>query len=132
MAKRAQSLASMSVDALLKMRDDIGRLLSQKADDLKQQLTRLGGGGESSGGTSRGRRKRASMKGMKVPPKYRGPGGETWAGRGARPRWMEEAIKGGASPEDFLIKKPGRPAGARKKVAAKKTRKRKVAKAAAA
>jgi DNA-binding protein H-NS len=125
MARRAQSFAVMSVDALLKMRDDIGRVLSQKADDLKRQLSQLGGGGET--GTGRGRRKRASMKGMKVPPKYRGPGGETWAGRGARPRWMEEQIKAGAKPEDFLIKKGGRPAGSRRKTTAKRPRKRKAA-----
>jgi len=127
MAKRSQSYASMSVDALLKMRDDIGRVLSRKADDLKQQLSRLGGGGDDAG-PGRGRRKRGSVKGRKVPPKYRGPGGETWAGRGARPRWMQERIKAGAKQEDFLIKKPGRPAAAsRKKGAAKRSRKRKSA-----
>ena len=98
MARRSQSLASMSVDALLKMRDEIGRVLSRKAEDLKEQLSQLGGGsgGESSGG--RGRRKRGSVKGRKVVPKYRGPGGETWAGRGARPRWMVEQMKQGKKP----------------------------------
>jgi DNA-binding protein H-NS len=126
MAKRSQSYASMSVDALLKMRDDIGRVLSRKADDLKQQLSRLGGGGGEATSAGRGRRKRGSVKGRKVPPKYRGPGGETWAGRGARPRWMVEQMKQGKKPDDFLIKKPGRPAAAsRKKGAAKRSRKRK-------
>jgi DNA-binding protein H-NS len=125
MAKRSQSLASMSVDALLKMRDDIGRVLSQKAEDLKQQLSRLGGGG--GGGPGRGRRKRGSVKGRKVPAKYRGPGGETWAGRGARPRWMQEQLKAGAKQDDFLIKKPGRAAASRKKGTAKRSRKRKTA-----
>ena len=132
MAKR--SFASMSVETLLKMRDDIGRVLSQKAEDLKQQLSRLSGG-SGGGGPGRGRRKRGSVMGRKVPPKYRGPGGETWAGRGARPRWMQERIKAGAKQEDFLIKKPGRAAASRKKPgraaasrkkgAAKRTRKRK-------
>ena len=37
------SLTSMSVDALLKLRDDIGTVLSQKANQLKHQLSRLGG-----------------------------------------------------------------------------------------
>jgi DNA-binding protein H-NS len=126
MAKRSQSFTSMSVDALLKMRDDIGRVLSQRADDLKRQLSRLGGGSEG-GGPGRGRRKRGSVKGRKVPPKYRGPGGETWAGRGARPRWMQERIKAGAKQEDFLINKPGRAAASRKKGTAKRSRKRKTA-----
>ena len=35
------------------------------------------------------------MRGIKVPPKYRGPSGETWAGRGARPVWLVAAIRGG-------------------------------------
>ena len=48
------------------------------------------------------------MKGRKVPPKYRGPSGETWAGRGVRPRWLVAAIKGGKKLEDFLIDKSAR------------------------
>ena len=45
------------------------------------------------------------MKGRKVAPKYRGPDGETWAGRGATPRWLKAAIKEGKKAEDFLIEK---------------------------
>jgi len=41
----------------------------------------------------------------KVPPKYRGPSGETWAGRGAKPKWLVAAIKGGRKLDDFLIDK---------------------------
>jgi len=44
-----------------------------------------------------------TLKGKKVPPKYRGPSGETWAGRGVRPRWLVAAIKGGKRLDDFLI-----------------------------
>jgi hypothetical protein len=36
------NLASMSVDALLKLRDDIGKVLSRKAGQLQDQLSRLG------------------------------------------------------------------------------------------
>jgi hypothetical protein len=42
--------------------------------------------------------KRASPK-----PKYRGPNGETWAGRGGTPRWMADLIAKGKKKEDFLI-----------------------------
>jgi DNA-binding protein H-NS len=35
---------------------------------------------------------------------YRSPSGETWAGRGARPRWMVAAMKKGKKMESFLIK----------------------------
>jgi len=36
------NLGSMSVDALLKLRDDIEKVLSSKANELKNQLARLG------------------------------------------------------------------------------------------
>jgi DNA-binding protein H-NS len=99
-----QDLASMSVEALLKLRDDIGSILSRKADDLKQQLSRLGDNGSwvSPGRAGRGRR---TLKGRKVPPKYRDNAGNIWSGRGAQPRWMTAAIKAGAKREDFLIDK---------------------------
>jgi DNA-binding protein H-NS len=54
------------------------------------------------------------MKGQKVAPKYRGPGGETWAGRGAMPRWMAAAIKEGKTREDFLIDKAAAAANAKR------------------
>jgi DNA-binding protein H-NS len=47
----------------------------------------------------------SSLKGRKVPPKYRSRSGETWAGRGARPRWLVEALKKGKKMDDFLIKR---------------------------
>jgi DNA-binding protein H-NS len=99
---RQKSLASMSVEALFALRDDVSRILSEKAQDLKQQLARLGGG--EGGPVGNGRRRGASLKGRKVAPKYRDPdSGATWAGRGARPRWLQAAIKQGKKPDDFLI-----------------------------
>lgn len=122
MAKKSQSLASMSVDALLKMRDDIGAMLSKKMGELQRQLASLTGSSATKG-AKRGRPAGRSLKGRKVAPKYKSPDGSAWAGRGATPRWMVEAIKGGAKKEDFLIAGAGR-----KKAAAKKgTRKSKAA-----
>ena len=64
------------------------------------------------------------MRGKKVAAKYRGPGGETWAGRGATPRWLAALIKEGHSVEEFAIAKGRkRAAAAAKKSAAKKGRK---------
>jgi DNA-binding protein H-NS len=96
------NLASMSVDQLLKLRDEIITALTRKATELQQQLSRLSGG--AAGGAS-GRGRRGPRKGHKVPPKYRGPGGETWSGRGLRPRWLAAALKGGRKLDDFLIGK---------------------------
>jgi len=123
MAKK--NLNSMSVEALLQLRDDVGRTLVRKATELQQQLTALG---EDAGvGRDRGRRGGSAMKGQKVAPKYRGAGGETWAGRGATPRWMAQAIKEGKKREDFLIDKSAAAAtrSARRRGPARKRRAKK-------
>ena len=40
----------------------------------------------------------------KVAPKYRNKAtGETWSGRGLKPKWLAAAIQGGAKLEDFAI-----------------------------
>jgi len=101
MAKATSKLGSMSVDALLKLRDDIGLMLRHKGRQLQSQLHRLG----ASGG-SRDDRERGSRKGVKVAPKYRGPNGETWAGRGATPKWLAGLMKQGHKRDEFLIARP--------------------------
>lgn len=41
--------------------------------------------------------------GRKVPPKYIGPNGELWTGRGRRPVWVTTALEHGASLSDLQI-----------------------------
>jgi DNA-binding protein H-NS len=97
------SLARLDVNALLKLRDDIGGVLSRKADELKSQIARLG-----RDLTGRGRigRRLSATRGRKVAPKYRdAQTGQTWAGRGARPRWLVARLKAGKKLDDFLIRK---------------------------
>jgi len=64
----------------------------------------------------------SALKGRTVAPKYRGPNGETWASRGAMPRWLSALIKEGHSVEEFLIGVGGKrkPAAAKKKIVKKK------------
>jgi DNA-binding protein H-NS len=105
----AINLRSMDVDALLSLRSQIDQALSQRRSVLEKELSRLGGSpaktarGVSSNGRSH------PLKGAKVPPKYRNPTNpdETWAGRGAQPRWLTAALKGGKKLTDFLIDKTG-------------------------
>ena len=113
---RTASLSSMSVEALLKLRDDIGEVLSQKAVHLEEQLSKLGG---EVGGGRRGRG--SAMKGRKVPIKYRDKAGNTWAGRGAQPVWLREKLKAGAKLEDFAVQKT---AAASRKASTRKAKKR--------
>ena len=118
------NLAGMTIDRLLTLRDDVGRVLSQKSAELREQLERLEFGAK--------RAKRATLRGRKVPSKYRDPEdpSNTWAGRGAMPRWMQERIRAGAKKEDFLIGASGTPG--RKKRARKTTRRAKKSKTTAA
>src|SRR5215831_5910372 len=98
------NLSGMSVEALMDLRKRVDEMLLERRAELEKQLERfavVGGRRVVRGGAS-------ALKGRKVPPKYRGPSGQTWAGRGARPRWLVDAIKGGKKLEDFLIDKSAR------------------------
>ena len=85
------NLKGMNVEALMNLRDQVDKRLLECRAELERQLTAIKPKGKRTG----------SLKGRKVPPKYRGPSGETWAGRGAKPT----AIKGGKKLDDFLIDK---------------------------
>jgi DNA-binding protein H-NS len=104
----------MSVEALLKLRDDVGKVLSQKAVQLQHQLSRLGG--EVTGQRGRG----SSLKGRRAAIKYRDNEGNTWAGRGAQPVWLREKLKAGAKLKDFAVQKTA----ASRKSSPRKTRRR--------
>lgn len=39
-----------------------------------------------------------------VAAKYRGPNGETWSGRGLKPRWLTALLAEGRQKEEFVIK----------------------------
>ena len=103
------NLGSMSVEQLLQLRDDVGKELNRQTVMLRSQLARLGGENASSRGRG------SSLKGRKVPPKYRDSAGNIWAGRGAKPRWLVAAIKEGKKLEDFAIEKTARKRRAKKK-----------------
>jgi DNA-binding protein H-NS len=91
------NLSSMSVDALLKLRAEIEKTLSSRAAQLRRELGKLSA-------------KPAAhpLKGRKAPVKYRDRAGNTWAGRGAKPRWLVAKLKAGAKLRDFAIGKERR------------------------
>ena len=103
---RPQKLSLLSIEALLKLRDDVAAALSRKAGALKKELSALGSDYAEVGRIAvYGKKKRGSLRGRKVPIKYRDKSGNTWAGRGAQPRWLTAAIKAGAKRDDFLVDK---------------------------
>ena len=108
------NLSAMDVHALIDLRKQVEDTLVSQRSTLERQLAALGGSIASIGGkVARGGRGSA-LKGKKVAPKYRGPDGETWAGRGATPRWLKAAIKEGKKLEEFLIDRSG-PNGRKKR-----------------
>ena len=98
------NLSGMTAEALMDLRMRVDEMLVEHRAKLIEQLERIAVVGRLRivrGG-------RSILKGKKVPPKYRSPSGETWAGRGARPRWLVAAIKDGKKLDDFLISKSAR------------------------
>jgi len=96
-----RNLSSMSIDALLKLKADIEKALNSRAAQLRKELFKLGHGDVSKlrslvGGSP--------LKGRRVPVKYRDRAGNTWAGRGAQPRWLRAKLKAGAKLKDFEVK----------------------------
>jgi DNA-binding protein H-NS len=115
------SLKSMTIDKLLKLKEEIDDTLTAKVSEqrraLEAELSKLGRYQPGKKGAGGGR-------GM-VPPKYRNPENpsETWAGRGLKPRWLTAAIKSGNKIEDFAIDAP-----AAKRAPAKNGRRKKAKK----
>ena len=98
------NLSGMSVEALMDLRKRVDEMLHRRQVELEKQLERMavvGGRRVVRGGGS-------PLRGRKVPPRYRSPSGETWAGRGAKPRWLVAAVKSGKKLDDFLIDKSAR------------------------
>ena len=54
------------------------------------------GPGKPSGG--------ATLKGKKVPIKYRDENGNSWSARGSQPRWLAAALASGRKIEEFLVR----------------------------
>jgi DNA-binding protein H-NS len=102
------NLKGMNVEALMSLRKQVDERLAELRAELEKQLERMDTAIAVVSGARVVRGRRSVLKGRKVLPKYRSPSGETWAGRGARPRWLVAAIKGGKKLDDFLIDRSAR------------------------
>jgi len=107
------NLATMSVDEIWQLHEEISQILSVRLTSEKRQLekrlaqlrrekeTRPSASADAHlNGAYRERRKYP-----RVYPKYRNPEepSETWSGRGKQPRWMTAALKTGHTIEEFVI-----------------------------
>jgi DNA-binding protein H-NS len=99
------NLKSMSIDKLMKLKEQIDMVLGAKVVEERRTLEqRLGNLGRLTAGGPGRRRVGKGARGA-VAPKYRNPENpvETWAGRGLKPRWLSAALKAGKKIEDFSI-----------------------------
>jgi DNA-binding protein H-NS len=107
MPPKQPALSSLSNEALCKLRDEIAALLEERAKQLRTELDRLTSGNgairHADNGYRAGNGAASKANRKKVAPKYRGPDGSTWAGRGVKPRWLVKAMQSGQKAEDFLI-----------------------------
>lgn len=77
-------------------RQEVGAAIAE----IRQKMAEYGLTAADLGGTTR----RSAARGSKVAPKYRNQmTGETWTGRGKRPRWLAQEIANGKSLEAFMI-----------------------------
>jgi DNA-binding protein H-NS len=94
---RRSNLADLSAVDLMDLRAKVEEALTEKRRELEKQISLLG----ELGNTAKGKR---SLKGRKIPAKYQDDQGNTWAGRGARPKWLVGALKKGKKLDSFLVK----------------------------
>src|ERR1700745_2798418 len=97
----SMALKSMSIEKLVALKGQVEAALSSKVLEqrraLESHLSKLGRFQVVKSPSKAARGARA------VAPKYRSPEnpGETWAGRGLKPRWLATAIKSGKKLDDF-------------------------------
>src|SRR5436190_23447292 len=103
-----KSPKSMSFDELISLRDTVDRLIGSMAARVKQELQdkllQIEGLVRK---PDRLRERHHPLRGKKISPKYRNPHNrsETWAGRGAMPRWLSAFITQGRKLEDVSTQK---------------------------
>jgi DNA-binding protein H-NS len=120
-AGNSMNFKSMSIEKLVKLKDQVENALSTKVAETRRMLQSnlakvTAFGAAPMRGGARG----------KVAPKYRNPDNpsETWAGRGLKPRWLAAALKAGKKLEYFSIAEKGTKAAKRgRKTTAKVARK---------
>jgi DNA-binding protein H-NS len=76
------------------LRKRVDEMLHRRRAELEKQLNRIAGPQSAL---------RSPLRGRKVPPKYRGPSGETWASRGARRNIEVRQVKLGQAVAQDLV-----------------------------
>ena len=127
--KRKINLATLTMDELWALHEEVGSMLSEKITaekrGLEERLAKLNGGLISDKATITraalqvGERRTFRRKYPPVLPKFQNPSNpsETWAGRGKQPRWLVSQLKAGKKMNDFLINRSKRQTAAKRRPA---------------
>lgn len=76
------------------------RELEDTIADIKNKMQAYGITAQDLGFSTASGKRAATQKPAKS-PKYRGPNGQAYSGRGPRPKWLKEALANGKKIEDF-------------------------------
>jgi DNA-binding protein H-NS len=112
MASRLPSIDNLSLADLTELSARVQKAMVSKKDEAKAgALSKLKALASSEGftldelmGRGAGGRRQRSDKGIKLKPKYIGPNGEIYTGRGPTPKWLKALERKGEKREKYLAK----------------------------
>jgi DNA-binding protein H-NS len=112
MASRMPNIEGLSLSDLNELLARVNRAIQAKKDDARTEtLQKLKALAVAEGfsldelvGKGPGGRRQRSDKGIKLKPKYVGPNGEIYTGRGPTPKWLKTLERKGEKRDKFLVK----------------------------
>ena len=112
MASRMPNIEGLSLSDLNELLARVNRAIQARKDEARvETLQKLKALAVSEGfsldelvGKGPGGRRQRSDKGIKLKPKYVGPNGEIYTGRGPTPKWLKQLERKGEKREKFLVK----------------------------
>ena len=112
MASRLPNIESLSLNDLNELFARVQKAIAAKKDEAKSEtLNKLKALASSEGfsldellGKGPGGRRQRSDKGVKLKPKYIGPNGEIYTGRGPTPKWLKALERKGEKREKYLAR----------------------------
>lgn len=112
MATRLPNIDGLSLTDLNELQVRVSKAIQAKKENAKvETLQKLKALAVSEGysldellGKGPAGRRQRSDKGVKLRPKYMGPNGETYTGRGPTPKWLRSLERKGEKREKFLVK----------------------------
>jgi len=112
MASRLPNIDNLSLNDLNELASRVQKAIAARKDEAKAEtLHKLKALAATQGfsldelmGKAPGGRRQRSDKGVKLKPKYIGPNGEIYTGRGPTPKWLKTLERKGEKREKFLAK----------------------------